>query len=716
MITRNLLVSTLLLAGVLLSACASPGPTSVPATGQPMATQAPAKAQATEAPMATSAPTATVVLTTAPTAVPTSNIPTVEPDSLTTNDATQARLRVSQCVPNEPDVDVYMNGKVPVTADVPLSVAAGDVSRYEYLPPGTVSLAVVPHGMAINQALLASQDLSLEAGHRYTLVVLGQPEEPTHQSLLIDETDAYQKAGATPSSFGHITVNNVKDAATLSFLQDGGGEKDVPYGGFAASVLPEKFKDFTLEINGKPGENIFSGTNPAGNDFIDCFFGSAPSYDSHSSANTSGLNAIDYLQGLSAESARIGGVPSFATFLAAAKTAGLTDLLTTGGPYLLFAPTDAAFAALPKDQLDALLADPNALRAYIVEGYYPTYTLGQGTFDRTVTNLLGEPLVLLGNADDFSINGVNVRLMDFTMAANGTRVLMIKKLMTPAAPVVLGTVSGRIALQTNRDGNLEIYAMNGDGSVVTDLTNNPAGDAQPVWSPDGSKILFVSDRDSNDEIYVMNADGSQPTNLTNNLAQEDTADWSPDGKKIVFSSDRDGNREIYVMNADGNSQSNLTNNPAAEDYFPVWSRDGRQIGFTSVRDGKGVIYLMNADGSNPTRLTDGSEVDTFPHWSPDGKKIVFTSGSGGGDMWDNLLGNGSYEIYVMNADGSNRVQLTDNPGYDNMDPRWSPDGTQIIFWSSRDGNKELYVMDADGSNQTRLTDTSPSNSSWASWH
>jgi Tol biopolymer transport system component len=73
---------------------------------------------------------------------------------------------------------------------------------------------------------------------------------------------------------------------------------------------------------------------------------------------------------------------------------------------------------------------------------------------------------------------------------------------------------------------------------------------------------------------------------------------------------------------------------------------------------------------------------------------------------------------VMNADGSNPIQLTDSPGLmdDNMAPRWSADGTQILFWSSRDGNKELYVMNADGSNQTRLTNTTPLNSSWSSWH
>jgi TolB protein len=615
-------------------------------------------------------------------------------------------------------MDVYLNGKVPVTADVPLSVAAGDVSRYEYLPPGAVRVAVVPPGMAINQALLAPLDVTLEAGHRYILVVLGQPEEPTHKSLFIDETQAYQQAGANPDASSHISVNNVKGAATLSFLQDGGGEKDVPYGEFAASVLPEKFKEFIVEFNGKTVENNGSGTNWPGSDFIDCYFGSSPENEtSHTGANTSGLNAIDYLQGLSAESAEIGGVPSFATFLAAVKTAGLTDLLTTGGPHLIFAPTDAAFAALPKDQLDAFLADPNALRAYIVEGYYPTGTLGHGTFERTVTNLLGEPLALHGDGDDFSINGNNVRLIDFTMAANGSRVLMIKRLMTPAVPAAVGAVSGRIAFQTNRDGNLEIYVMNGDGSGLTDLTQSPAGDDMPVWSPDGSKILFGTDRDGNDEIYVMNADGSDPTNLTNNPAQEETGDWSPDGKKIVFSSDRDGNNEIYVMNADGSGQTNLTKSPAAEDSFPVWSRDGKQIGFTSDReDGNPDIYVMDSDGSNPTRLTQGPGEETFPHWSPDGKKIVYAAGRSS-PMWDAILGEGSYEIYVMNADGSNPTQLTDSPGAmdDNLEPSWSPDGTQIIFWSSRDGNKEIYVMNADGSNQTRLTDTTPSNSSWSSW-
>ena len=196
------IVLLLTAAAMILSACAAPTPVATqvsPATQVAVPTQSPVAtiapvSKATAIATATAAPTATAMPTTAPTAVPVSNTPTVDVNSLATNDATQARLRVSQCVPNEPDMDVYINGKVPVTADVPMSVGAGDASRYEYLPPGTVSVAVVPSGLGINQALLAPQDLSLEAGHRYTLVVLGQPEEPTHKSLLIDETDGVRES------------------------------------------------------------------------------------------------------------------------------------------------------------------------------------------------------------------------------------------------------------------------------------------------------------------------------------------------------------------------------------------------------------------------------------------------------------------------------------------------------------------------------------------
>ena len=126
---------------------------------------------------------------------------------------------------------------------------------------------------------------------------------------------------------------------------------------------------------------------------------------------------------------------------------------------------------------------------------------------------------------------------------------------------------GRIAFESIRDGNLEIYVMNADGSNQTRLTDNPASDSDPTWSADGQKIAFASNRDGNWQIYIMNADGSNQTRLTNNQADDAYPAWSPDGQRIAFTSNRDGNLEIYVMNPDGSQQSRLTNNSGA-DSFP----------------------------------------------------------------------------------------------------------------------------------------------------
>ncbi len=175
--------------------------------------------------------------------------------------------------------------------------------------------------------------------------------------------------------------------------------------------------------------------------------------------------------------------------------------------------------------------------------------------------------------------------------------------------------SGKIAFMSDRDGNVEIYVMNADGSGQKNLTNNPAIDKNPAWSPDGKKIAFDSYRDGNQDIYVMNADGSGQKNLTNDLINGGYPAWSPDGKKIAFDSYRDGNWEIYVMNADGSGQKRLTNNPA-DDNFPSWSPDGKKIAFMSDRDGNLEIIVMNADGSGLENLTNNPADDGYPSWSP----------------------------------------------------------------------------------------------------
>ncbi|GIV01726.1 MAG: hypothetical protein KatS3mg015_0556 [Fimbriimonadales bacterium] len=114
------------------------------------------------------------------------------------------------------------------------------------------------------------------------------------------------------------------------------------------------------------------------------------------------------------------------------------------------------------------------------------------------------------------------------------------------------------------------------------------------------------------------------------------------------------------------------------------------IAFESTRDGNFEIYVMNADGTNQTNLTNNAAIDSGPVWSADGSKIAFVSDRDGND-----------EVYVMNADGTNQTRLTNNPAPSDRFPVWSPDGSKIAFVSDRDGNVEIYVMNADGTSQTR---------------
>jgi Tol biopolymer transport system component len=131
-----------------------------------------------------------------------------------------------------------------------------------------------------------------------------------------------------------------------------------------------------------------------------------------------------------------------------------------------------------------------------------------------------------------------------------------------------------------------------------------------------------------------------------------------------------------------------------------------KIAFSSQRDGDYYeIYVMDADGSNPTRLTNNASLDSYPSWSPDGTKIAFVSGRDTG---------GAFQIYVMDADGSGLIRLSNGIGED-AHPSWSPDGTKIAFASTKHGAYEIYVMDADGSNPTRLTNNPGWDDTFPSW-
>jgi Tol biopolymer transport system component len=271
---------------------------------------------------------------------------------------------------------------------------------------------------------------------------------------------------------------------------------------------------------------------------------------------------------------------------------------------------------------------------------------------------------------------------------------------------------GRIAFASDRDGDFEIYVMDPDGGGQTRLTNNPAEDITPTWSPDGERLAFVSYRDGNPEIYVMESDGGNPTRLTNNPADDLDPTWSPDGRRIAFSSSRDNTGEIYVMNADGSGQTNLSNNREGDDVQPEWSPNGSRLAFASNRDENFEIYVMNADGGNQRNYSNNPATDSNPSWTA--MRIAFQSDR---DSLPNQPET-NFEIYSMSGvDGSGQTRLTinaDNPAtainesFD-IDPARSTEGTVLAFASTRDGNFEIYVANTDGARPTRLTNNAEAN-------
>jgi hypothetical protein len=222
------------------------------------------------------------------------------------------------------------------------------------------------------------------------------------------------------------------------------------------------------------------------------------------------------------------------------------------------------------------------------------------------------------------------------------------------------------ALTADYNGVAAISVAKTNGTEVRRLTSG--SEANPAWSPDGTRIAFSSFRDGNWEIYVMNSDGQNQKRLTQSSADMDrNPAWSPDGSRIAYSSQRDTNNDIYVMNADGSNSVRLTEDPA-DDSDPAWSPDGTRIAFRSNRESFPAIWVMNADGTGATRLTSNNLGDSQPSWSPDGKKIAFTARTTAT----------KYAVFLMNADGSGRTRFTED--FDvAADPAWSPDGQQIAF-------------------------------------
>jgi Tol biopolymer transport system component len=268
--------------------------------------------------------------------------------------------------------------------------------------------------------------------------------------------------------------------------------------------------------------------------------------------------------------------------------------------------------------------------------------------------------------------------------------------LQPASATFPGK-NGKIVFQRNigaAEPQIEIFTVNPDGSGLTQLTSTGVGvsNTEPRWSADGTEIVFR--RSPGGSIWTMKSDGSVQTQITYPPAGSGNYHpaFSPDGSKIVFENVTSSVGSIWVTNLDGTNQKALTTGPSS-DYYPVWSPDGLKIAFDrSVPSGYHIFVMNAADGSGQTDISkDPNAQDYDPEWSPDGRMIAFDSSP-------------SHAIWVMNADGSGRKQLSNPTGLlQDSYPAWSPDGAKIAFARTAGAPSIIVMNAADGSNSVDIT-------------
>ena len=262
---------------------------------------------------------------------------------------------------------------------------------------------------------------------------------------------------------------------------------------------------------------------------------------------------------------------------------------------------------------------------------------------------------------------------------------------------------------STRDGDEELYLMSLDGTIQKKLTDNEKRDVNVLskyFSPDGKKIVFNSEIGGTEDIYIIDLDENNETNLTSNLRGNINGYnlsfnpvFSPDGSKILFYSNvndsGEGCCDIYIMNVDGTNQINLTNdNQLHTNYRSQFlPNDSRIVYTTSKRDSdpddQG-IWSVDLDGNNKKQLC----TDCFDSSvSPDGSKIIYVSDKE--SNWD--------DIYMMDSDGSNKINLS-NDNYPNSQPVFSPDGMKIVYTSFQNTLYGIHIMDVDGKNKLKLSD------------
>jgi TolB protein len=210
------------------------------------------------------------------------------------------------------------------------------------------------------------------------------------------------------------------------------------------------------------------------------------------------------------------------------------------------------------------------------------------------------------------------------------------------------------------------------------------------------------------DIFTARPDGSDLKRLTNTPGYDAETTITLDGKHLVFTSMRDGDLDIYTMDADGRNVRRLTNE-LGHDGGPFWSYDGKQIVYRAyhpqtekekadylsllkqnlIHPTTLEIWVMEADGSNKRQVTHNGKANFGPYFFPDGQRIIFASNM------DDPRGR-NFDLYKINIDGTGLERITFNDTFDGF-PMFSPDGKKLVFASNRNdatpGDTNIFIAD-----------------------
>ncbi|UCF10697.1 MAG: PD40 domain-containing protein, partial [Candidatus Bipolaricaulota bacterium] len=285
-----------------------------------------------------------------------------------------------------------------------------------------------------------------------------------------------------------------------------------------------------------------------------------------------------------------------------------------------------------------------------------------------------------------------------------------------------------ILFVSERDGNAEIYVMNADGTAQTRITDDPAEDRDPSWSPDRTRFAFASDRGGNFDLYTMDVDGTDLVQLTDTDEDEAWPVWSPDGSAVAFIRGRVPDAwyqndvifvimdqpRLYVLDLDTGEETRLGSSIQSL-YAPTWSPDGSRLAYHELRSISSGGWALTAISVRIVEVATG-DVETIaqsaitgqrllfyshPAWSPDGERIAVEYGE-----HRFASGRATRSLSTLSASGGDRIShARSDVDHEPTEASWAPDGRSLVYTLSTDYAFPafIYVVGIDDASPVQIT-------------